>query len=49
MLGGNLSFQFTSFVFFALLLLVWRGSGPLSLDHLLRIDEEKEPDLFHEA
>jgi len=49
LLGGNLSFQFTLFVLFALLLLVWRGSGPLSLDHLLRIDEEKEPDLFHEA
>jgi NNP family nitrate/nitrite transporter-like MFS transporter len=49
LLGGNLSFQFTFFVFFALLLLVWRGSGPLSLDHLLRIDEDKEPDLFHEA
>ena len=29
--------------------LVWRGSGPLSLDHLLRIDEDKEPDLFREA
>jgi len=49
LLGGNLSFQFTLFVFFVLLLLVWRGSGPLSLDHLLRIDEEKEPDLFGEA
>ena len=49
MLGGNVSFQFTFFVFFALLLLVWRGSGPLSLDHLLRIDVEEEPDLFHEA
>jgi uncharacterized membrane protein YphA (DoxX/SURF4 family) len=47
--GGNLSFQFTFFVFFALLLLMWRGSGPLSLDHLMRIDEEREPDLFHEA
>ncbi len=49
LLGGNLSFQFTFFVFFSLLLLVWRGSGPLSLDHLLRIDQEEEPDLFHEA
>jgi uncharacterized membrane protein YphA (DoxX/SURF4 family) len=49
LLGSNLSFQFTLFVFFALLLLIWRGSGPLSLDHLLRIDAEKEPDLFHEA
>jgi len=49
MVGGNLSFQFTFFVFFALLLLVWRGSGPLSLDHLLRIDEPDEPDLFQET
>jgi uncharacterized membrane protein YphA (DoxX/SURF4 family) len=49
LLGGNLSFQFTLFVLFSLLLLVWRGSGPLSLDHLLRIDAEEEPDLFHEV
>ena len=49
LLGSNLSFQFTVFVFFVLLLLVWRGSGPLSLDHLLRIDQDVEPDLFHEA
>jgi NNP family nitrate/nitrite transporter-like MFS transporter len=46
LLGSNLSFQFTFFVFFTLLLMVWRGSGPLSLDHLLRIDSEKEPELF---
>ena len=46
LLGSNLSFQFTLFVFFVLLLQVWRGSGPLSLDHLLRIDRDKEPDLF---
>ena len=46
LLGGNLDFQFTLFVFFTLVLLVWRGSGPLSLDHLLRLDSEKEPDLF---
>lgn len=49
LLGANLSFQFTLFVFFALLLLIWRGSGPLSLDYLLRIDAEQEPDPFHEA
>jgi len=49
LLGSNLSFQFTIFVFFVLLLLIWRGSGPLSLDHLLRIDVEQEPDLFHET
>ena len=40
--GSNLGFQFTLLVCFSLLLLVWRGSGPLSLDHLLRIDEEKQ-------
>jgi len=44
LIGGNLDFQFTLFVFFTLVLLVWRGSGPLSLDHLLRIDSEREPD-----
>lgn len=44
-LGSNLSFQFTLFIFFTLLLLVWRGSGPFSLDHFLRIDEEKEPEI----
>lgn len=49
LLGGNLSFQFTFFVFFSLLLLMWRGSGPLSLDHLMRLDQEQEPDLFHSA
>jgi uncharacterized membrane protein YphA (DoxX/SURF4 family) len=46
LLGSNLSFQFTFFIFFTLLLLVWRGSGPFSLDHLLRIDLKKEPELF---
>jgi NNP family nitrate/nitrite transporter-like MFS transporter len=46
LLGSNLSFQFTLFVFFVLLLLIWRGSGPLSLDHLLRIDAEEEPELL---
>ena len=46
LLGTNLHFQFTFFVFFALLLLVWRGAGPFSLDHLLRIDEEVEPEIF---
>ncbi len=45
-LGANLNFQFTLFVLFSLLLLVWRGSGPFSLDHLLRIDAEKEPEVF---
>ena len=49
LLGSNLSFQFTLFVFFTLVLLVWRGSGPLSLDHLLRIDQDREPDLFADS
>jgi len=47
--GDNLSFQFTVFIFFTLVLQVWRGAGPLSLDHLLRIDSDKEPDLFETA
>ncbi|MHC5108863.1 MAG: MFS transporter [Planctomycetota bacterium] len=46
LLGTNINFQFTSLVFFALVLFVWRGSGPFSLDHLLRIDAEKEPEMF---
>lgn len=37
---GNVDFQFTSFVFFALVLLVWRGAGPWSLDHLFQADNE---------
>ncbi len=40
LLGTNLDFQFTFFVFFTLALLVWNGSGPLSLDHHLRLDPE---------
>ncbi len=44
-LGSNVNFQFSAFVFFSLLLLVWRGAGPLSLDHLVRIDSEKEPEI----
>jgi MFS transporter, NNP family, nitrate/nitrite transporter len=46
LMGENLSFQFTLFILFTLILLTWRGSGPLSLDHLLRIDADKEPELF---
>jgi NNP family nitrate/nitrite transporter-like MFS transporter len=45
LLGTNVDFQFTSFVFFTLVLFIWRGSGPLSIDHLLRIDTEKEPEV----
>jgi uncharacterized membrane protein YphA (DoxX/SURF4 family) len=37
---ANVDFQFTAFVFFALTLLVWRGAGPLSLDHLFSADDE---------
>jgi NNP family nitrate/nitrite transporter-like MFS transporter len=40
-LVGNVDFQFTSFVFFALALLVWRGAGPLSLDFLVQAENEK--------
>ena len=40
-LGGNVDFQFTSFVFVSLALLVWRGAGPLSVDYLVYSDAEK--------
>jgi len=46
LLGTNVDFQFSALVFFSLVLFVWRGSGPFSLDHLLRMDAEKEPELF---
>ncbi|MCA9078267.1 MAG: MFS transporter [Planctomycetaceae bacterium] len=42
LLAGNVDFQFTFFVFFCLVLLVWRGAGPLSLDHLVNSEAEKE-------
>jgi NNP family nitrate/nitrite transporter-like MFS transporter len=45
LLGSNLGFQFTTLVLVCLALLVWRGSGPLSLDHLLRLDREEEPEI----
>jgi len=41
----NVHFQFTTFVFFTLVLFIWRGSGPLSIDHLMRIDAEEEPEI----
>ena len=44
-MGANVDFQFAAFVFFSLVLFIWRGSGPLSVDHLLRIDSEKEPEI----
>ena len=46
LLGTNIDFQFTAFVFFTLVLFIWRGSGPLSLDHLIRLDAEKEPEIL---
>ncbi|MGI9457242.1 MAG: DoxX family protein, partial [Aeoliella sp.] len=46
LLGTNVNFQFTTFVFFTLVLFIWRGSGPLSLDHLIRLDAEKEPEIL---
>jgi uncharacterized membrane protein YphA (DoxX/SURF4 family) len=45
-LGTNIDFQFTTFVFFTLVLFVWRGAGPLSLDHLVRLDAESEPEIL---
>ncbi len=44
--GANVHFQFTSFVFFSLALLVWRGAGPMSLDHLVRLDAQTEPEIL---
>lgn len=46
LVGENVDFQFTSFVFFTLVLFIWRGSGPLSLDHLMQLDAEKEPEIL---
>ena len=45
LLGTNANFQLTLFTFVTLVLFVWRGSGPLSIDHLLRIDSAKEPEI----
>ena len=44
LLTTNLSFQFTFFVFFTLLLVAWRGSGPFSLDRLLRFESGNKQD-----
>ena len=43
LLMNNVDFQFTAFVFFCLALLVWRGAGPWSLDHLVNQDMRKAP------
>jgi len=45
LLVENVNFHFTSLVFFTLVLFVWRGAGPLSIDHLIQIDAEKEPEI----
>ncbi len=39
---ANVDFQFTFFVFFCLVLLVWRGAGPLSLDSWVLSETEKD-------
>ncbi len=44
LLTTNLGFQFTFFVFFTLCMIVWRGSGPFSLDRLLRLESGKDLD-----
>ena len=36
MFGANSDLQFAIFVLFALVLLLWRGSGEFSMDRLLR-------------
>ena len=38
----NVEFQLTLFVFFTLALLVWRGSGPFSLDRMLKWEPAPE-------
>lgn len=45
-LGTNINFQFTMFVFFTLVLFVWRGAGPFSLDHLVRLDAQRESEVL---
>lgn len=43
LLGANVDFQFAALIFFTLLLFIWRGAGPLSLDHFVRsLDSDKE-------
>ena len=46
LLTTNTDFQFSAFVFFTLVLFIWRGSGPLSVDHLMRLDAEQEPEIL---
>jgi NNP family nitrate/nitrite transporter-like MFS transporter len=44
LLTTNIEFQFTFFVFFMLLMVAWRGSGPFSLDRILRFESGKAQD-----
>ena len=41
--GANVNFQFSMFVLVTLVLFIWRGSGPLSLDHMFRGEQEAHP------
>lgn len=41
----DVNFQFTALIFFTLILFGWRGAGPLSVDHLIRIDAVTEPEI----
>ena len=45
LLTTNIDFQFTTLIFVVLVLFIWRGAGPLSLDHLIRLDAEREPEV----
>ncbi len=45
MFTTNVEFQLTFFVFFSLLLLVWRGSGPFSLDRILGREPAPDPSM----
>ena len=43
---ANVDFQLSALTFFTLVLFIWRGAGPLSVDHLLQIDSEEEPEVI---
>jgi len=42
----NIDFQLSFFVFFTLLLITWRGAGPMSLDRLLSGEKDREAELY---
>ena len=42
----NVDFQLTFFVFFTLLLITWRGAGPMSLDRVLSGEKDREAELY---